>query len=502
MNDKRGPSPEEELDAYIDALNAEASPERFELDGTADLARVARAVKRLKDGAAADPDEAFADTLKRHVAGSRQQTVRQPARRRAPRWGMVAAVAVIAIIVAMLPALRGQDIAAAMASAVGKLTSYHGTIEVTMVSAAGDQQLVRTGEVWVDNDRYAVKNQDGTVTVNDGSRKWQVRPADKVVALLPAVPDPQRLALDLRAEGEQANAYPHKVAGREQVAGRSAVILAVTPPGGDTYRIWVDEQTHMPLRLETAMQNAIQTVITYTDLEINVALASAPFGFSVPAGYREVAEDPGQEVQTVAEAAARVGFQPIIPAQLPDRMIAHESRLVLDYGNTVITEQRAAGQFELRPGASLGSAAGGRLEVTADGLRWWQSGIEISISGPARETLGRLIAADLALPAAGGFPRQPAVTVPVNMEIAGNDQRQVDAGHSPWQIDPEMVAMAFLNEKLGPETIPYEAQQLEMNNGTHAIVSVSSGPYARIYMQKLVRQDATGIWSVVGYDPR
>jgi hypothetical protein len=40
------------------------------------------------------------------------------------------------------------------------------------------------------------------------------------------------------------------------------------------------------------------------------------------------------------------------------------------------------------------------------------------------------------------------------------------------------------------------------NNGVEAAIEVSVGPMRRVYLKRLIRQDETGIWSVVGYDPR
>jgi hypothetical protein len=123
--------------------------------------------------------------------------------------------------------------------------------------------------------------------------------------------------------------------------------------------------------------------------------------------------------------------------------------------------------------------------------------------------LARQIAADLTLPDAGGHLVQGAqVKVPVDMEMARADQLQVDRGSSPWQVDPLQVAFTFANLKVSPEGIvgepklPMSSFKLEANNGAEAVVTVAGGPVGRVYLQKLVRQDETGIWSVVGYDPR
>lgn len=44
--------------------------------------------------------------------------------------------------------------------------------------------------------------------------------------------------------------------------------------------------------------------------------------------------------------------------------------------------------------------------------------------------------------------------------------------------------------------------RLTANSGTAAVADVADGPVARVYLKRLVRTDETGIWSVVGYDPR
>ncbi|NLC07763.1 MAG: hypothetical protein GX755_07345, partial [Syntrophomonadaceae bacterium] len=40
------------------------------------------------------------------------------------------------------------------------------------------------------------------------------------------------------------------------------------------------------------------------------------------------------------------------------------------------------------------------------------------------------------------------------------------------------------------------------NTGVEAIVGLKAGPIKQVYLKRLVRPDETGIWSVVGYDPR
>jgi hypothetical protein len=147
--------------------------------------------------------------------------------------------------------------------------------------------------------------------------------------------------------------------------------------------------------------------------------------------------------------------------------------------------------------------------VLRDKLRWRQYGIEIEISGPERVTLASQIAPDLALPEVNQqLVDQAEVKVEVDMDIVRADQQQVDRGSSPWQLDPLQVSLTFVNLKVSPQGIVGEPKigpesfTLAINNGIEAIVEVSQGPISRVYLQRLMRQDETGIWSVVGYDPR
>lgn len=108
-----------------------------------------------------------------------------------------------------------------------------------------------------------------------------------------------------------------------------------------------------------------------------------------------------------------------------------------------------------------------------------------------------------------GFVDRPQIKIPVNLEIEKNDQKSVDAGHSPWKLDPVFVAQVFVSLKIFPEgiqgdyPIKYEDLKVLKNTGKEAIVEVPGDktPIRRVHLERLVRQDSTGIWTVVGYDP-
>jgi len=55
----------------------------------------------------------------------------------------------------------------------------------------------------------------------------------------------------------------------------------------------------------------------------------------------------------------------------------------------------------------------------------------------------------------------------------------VDAGHSPWKLDPVYVAQVFCKPEISPEGIEgeypvsYEDMEVVKNNGIEAVVEIS-----------------------------
>jgi beta-lactamase regulating signal transducer with metallopeptidase domain len=106
------------------------------------------------------------------------------------------------------------------------------------------------------------------------------------------------------------------------------------------------------------------------------------------------------------------------------------------------------------------------------------------------------------------FPQQPQVLVEVDMEIVENDQKQVDEGHSPWQLSPFAVTQTFVGLQMYPDGIegdfPVDMEDMKIIHETNDEVIVEidkdESPISRVYLKRLVRQDEDGIWTVIGYD--
>ncbi|MGI5910974.1 MAG: LolA family protein [Syntrophomonadaceae bacterium] len=517
----------------IDDLNEERKPRinRDHLDNTEieEVLKTARLIRTLKEPAL--PDSGYPRRLANNIANKiknndfinqqreerndsgikiNELQSRRLGRKRilTPAVALVASFLIFALFIGRSN-LFNNDIAYAMEKAVGELSSYHGSLKVSTQNEAGQEWMIRQIDIWSEGNKYALLQNDGTLTVNNGQQKWQVLPHKKEVVLLPLIPDPTQNTFDLRDEVKRAKEYPHKVVGSEIISGRQTAKLEISPPGGLSYHMWIDKETNLPVQLQTAMQKALQTTYTFVSFEPNVEFDPKTFTFQIPEGYKIIENDPGQIVTTIEEAARISGFTPLLPQQAPDRIFAYKERIILDYADTIITETIAQGPFTPKANSALGKAAGGPLEVWWESLRWRQDNVEIMIEGPQREKLAREIAPDLALPDSNqNLANQAQVRLPVDMDIVKGSQQQVDSGSSPWQLDPLQVALTFVNLKVTPEGIVGEPNiaassfKLLTDNGVEAVVEVADGPVKKVYLKRLVRQDESGIWSVIGYDPR
>ncbi|HEY3314490.1 MAG TPA: hypothetical protein VGL40_04320 [Bacillota bacterium] len=89
-------------------------------------------------------------------------------------------------------------------------------------------------------------------------------------------------------------------------------------------------------------------------------------------------------------------------------------------------------------------------------------------------------------------------------------QEQVDSGHSQWRLDAAQVAATTLEGRMIPggggpvHRVPTSAFKQVLNGGALAIFEITdpASPWTKIYLNKPVKQDSTGIWVVVSYDPR
>lgn len=168
--------------------------------------------------------------------------------------------------------------------------------------------------------------------------------------------------------------------------------------------------------------------------------------------------------------------------------------------------------------AILGAVNENKAEIITieetQSIRWQEGGMEYRILGAVPLDKLAIFAEGLSqgkvvIPERGEHTGEPQIKVEVDQSVEENEQKSVDAGHSPWKLDPVFVSQVFASLLLSPEgivgdyPIAYENIEIISNNGIDAVAEIKDDKSVAkyVYLKRLIRKDDTGIWTVVGYDP-
>lgn len=552
-------SKDKKLSDYIDSLNNERTPEEHN-SGTEDkemdeLFDTIRKVRSLKEPSIPEGD--YSKTLAASI--NRQLLKEKGITKRRNRWlyGAATAAAAAVIIIALNTAgpFNKTNMVYAMEQAYKGIKAYHGILQVVETNAEGNSITQSKVEVWADKEgHYYVKGLEGTqkdlITANDGQKKWQVQPNEKEVDLFSAFPDPYSFTFEIGKEiNDVKSAVKTKVIGDDRVSGREATLMEVTPQGGSPYKLWIDKETKMPLQKQSAMEYAIQYTVQYTNISFTEAVPKELLSYTVPKGFKEVNTNTDQVVNTLHEAVKIVGFAPKVITNIPAPYTENSISVVnstksikinyLSKDNVkkiTLLQKKASGELKPSPMAVLGKIDNNVAEIQSPiqnqsgvlrgggayagitglhSIRWQQNGFEYAVVGNTSlveltQFIKGITNGTVELtPVDEQTGDKPKVEVPVDLSAEQGDQKNVDAGHSPWKLDPIFVSQVFVSLKISPQGIQgdypvkYEELKLVKNTGKEAVVEVTSSktPVKRVYLKKLIRQDNTGIWTVVGYDP-
>lgn len=552
MNNK-----EKRLSDYIDSLNEERKPVAHEGGTTSpemeELFETVRLVRSLKEPSM--PERQYSERLAEDIGIRllKQDVLRKPRRKWFYGLGSIAAAAVLVVTLNVALPLNKTNMVYAMEQAFKEVKAYHGILEVVETNAEGKSTTQTKVEVWADKEgRYYVKGLEGAqkdvITINDGQKKWQVQPQEKEVDIFTAFPDLYSFTFEIGREIEDVkNAVSTKVIGEDTAAGRKASIIEVTPQGGSPYKIWVDKETKMPLQKQSSMEYSLQYKVRYTNIDFSENIPKELFAFNVPSGFKETNKNTEQIVGDFQEVKSAVGFIPKTPKVIPASYV--QKNITLNNDSKVskinyasqdnkkkisIFQKKASSEFEISSMAVHGKintntaeiqapvqdeagilqgvgAYAGAADITS--VRWQQDGFEYAVVGNVsledlKQFIKEIAGGTVELTVNNNIDK-PTVEVPVDLEAEKGDQKNADAGHSPWKLDPVFVSQVFASLKLSPEGIQgaypvkYEEIKIIQNNGKEAVAEISGAKTTvkRVYLKRLVRQDNTGIWTVVGYDP-
>lgn len=575
---------EKRISEYIDKLNQEQMPgkEFWAEEEGKELTSVIRALKSLEEPVY--PEEGFEKRLsetmwkaykeaeggKKDNSGGWSRNVWQSAGRNKNRntagrkkgirtafWGVAAAAAVfLGVFYLKDSLLPGTNPVYAMEQAYEKANAYHGILAVTSINGEGQRTVQAIREVWADKEgRYYVKElqgiEKGLITVNNNKEKWQMAKADNYISLYAAFPDNYSFSFEIGKEVKDIKeAKEVKEAAEDMTGGQKAVEYKIIPKGGDTYSLWIDKKTGIPLKKQTALVNGIAYEFNYTDIDYTGKIPEEYLTYGDLTGYVVNREDNWQLCATLEEAEKLSG----LTSELPDMSGTSYSLMEISantkdkavkayYGlagqdNKVAVIEKAAAEKEEAGKAVTGSIGSLKAEIIKDAaaadlaansnaagittesfgqqtgitsIRWQREGKEYQVIGNgSMDEINVFVKALTGKKAVLSKSKENIPQVKVDYDIKTEEQTQkgVDAGHQPWRLDPAFVAQVFTSLLISPEgitgdyPIPYEDFKIITNNGSSVVIEVDNkkSPVSKVYLKQLVRQDSTGIWTVVGYD--
>lgn len=168
-----------------------------------------------------------------------------------------------------------------------------------------------------------------TIIVSDGEILWSYTPDTNTVTKM-KISKPSELT-----ENDYTNIIDDilndtnvTVLGVENVDGRKTYLLETTPKENDgdyeliyKTKIWVDQETWMPLRYETYNGDGNRTMkLEIQDLKVNTGIPDSEFKFEIPEGAKIV--DMGEiklpEELSLEEARKKASFKILTPDYLPE----------------------------------------------------------------------------------------------------------------------------------------------------------------------------------------
>ncbi|HHX17632.1 MAG TPA: hypothetical protein GX727_02085, partial [Clostridium sp.] len=489
----------DKLSDYIDSLNEEKKPkthesfnESLEMEKLMDTVRKVRSLKEP-----VFPEGDFSKKIGENV--TEQLWEKRSVKKKKRIWVAAAAVVVLALLLSFALYPQNTDIVHAMEQAFKEIKAYHGIIEIIEKNAEGKETVQAVREVWADKKgRYYVKEMEGAeailVTANNGEKKWQLRFDEEQAFIFPSFPDPYQFTFELGNEIDRIkDASEVRTIGEDSVSKRPAIVLEVTPKGGESYRIWVDKETRLPLKRESAMVNSIQYISIYTSIDYHDALPEELITYNIPNGFEKIDKNPEQLINNIEEAEGMVGFTIKMPKEIL-KGYKRESISILEGGKTAklsYTSQdkknkvivlQGIGEGELNPASNaiLGEINGGVAEIQSPvreeygilsgggiysgitditSVHWREDGFEFAVIGNLSLEDLMLFVENLwdgmvvVLPKDNEFLDKPQIQVPVDLNLEENEQKSVDGGHSPWKLDPVYVAQVFVSLEIFPEGI-------------------------------------------------
>lgn len=230
--------------------------------------------------------------------------------------------------------LSAEEIATQMVDKQNSIQDYSYTMYMTSYTE-GKTEEIESKLMFKKPDKYkeiiTESGKDTQITVSDGEVSWSYHPDSNMVTKmkLPNDFEPQKKEDYINTINDFLIDNNVTLLGLENVDGRATYLLKITPKeiGKDEgirskiIKIWVDQETWMPLRYE--FYNADGTLTDKNeirDLKVNTGIPDSEFKFEIPDGAEIVdfGEIEPYEELSLEEARNKASFKLLLPEYLPE----------------------------------------------------------------------------------------------------------------------------------------------------------------------------------------
>lgn len=189
-----------------------------------------------------------------------------------------------------------QAIMKRASEAYGNVRTMKANFTQTLVNPLLGRRIDSRGAIYQQRpDKFLMRFSDpeGDVIVSDGSAFWVYYPSSDPKQVIKAPASSGAGAVDLQAQflGNPERRFNAKLNGTEQVDGRAAYVITLTPKGEEGYRtlkVWVDQKDYIARRFEITDMNNATRLINLSGIQTNVSLEPGLFRFTPPQGARIV----------------------------------------------------------------------------------------------------------------------------------------------------------------------------------------------------------------------
>ncbi|MDR7667330.1 outer membrane lipoprotein-sorting protein [Methanosarcina sp. Z-7115] len=186
-----------------------------------------------------------------------------------------------------------------------------------------------------------------TIIVSDGKTLWSYTPDTNTVTKIKISKASELTKNDYTNIIDNfLNDTNVTVLGVENVDGRKTYLLETTPKENDgdyeliyKTKIWVDQETWMPLRYETYNGDGNLTMkLEIRDLKVNTGIPDSEFKFEVPTGAKivDLGEIKPPEELSLEEARKKASFKILTPKYLPE---GYEFNNSMIYNNSIYSSE-------------------------------------------------------------------------------------------------------------------------------------------------------------------